>query len=75
MAYNDHVTLRQQPFGKLRDINNHVEMLMTYQATLPRELYCKLDTFHADLAAAIEDQSRAEKARTRSPVAANIAAD
>jgi hypothetical protein len=47
--------LREHPLATLVKVNVAVEELLKNKALLPQELYMKLDTFHADLAAAIED--------------------
>ena len=55
MSYSNYTTLREQPASKLADINKHVEALLAHEETLPEELRIRLDTFRADISAAMED--------------------
>jgi hypothetical protein len=41
----------------LQAVNDLVEKLLRYENLLPVELYIKLDTYHADLADALEPRS------------------
>jgi hypothetical protein len=49
-------SLREQPTGKLQEINSSVEALLLHSEFLPTELRIKLDTLHADLAGILEDR-------------------
>jgi hypothetical protein len=51
----DYSSLRKQPTEKLRDVNKVVEDLLSHSGVLPTDLSIKLGTFHADLAAILED--------------------
>jgi hypothetical protein len=56
----EYSALRRQPTQKLRDICSTVEELLSYRELLPPELHIKLDTFHADITAALEDRQDAD---------------
>jgi hypothetical protein len=52
----EYSSLREQPTGKLQDVNRNVEELLSHSEVLPIELHIKLDTFHADITAILEDR-------------------
>ena len=49
--------LHDQAPEVLEAVNELVEKLLRYESLLPVELYIKLDTYHADLADALESKS------------------
>jgi uncharacterized protein YwbE len=49
-------SLRDQPTGKLQDVNTIVDALLSHSEILPTELRVKLDTLHADITAILEDR-------------------
>lgn len=56
-------SLRQQPTGKLREVNASVADLLTHSEILPTELRIKLETLRADITAILEDRQDLEDAR------------
>lgn len=52
----EYSSLREQPTGKLRDVNSSIEALLSHSELLPTELRIKLDTLHADITAILEDR-------------------
>ena len=52
----EYSSLREQPAGKLRDVNSSIEALFSHSELLPTELRIKLDTLHADITAILEDR-------------------
>jgi len=50
-----HRPLREHTHAILTAVNVIVEELLEHRDVIPPELFIKLDTYHADLAAAIED--------------------
>jgi hypothetical protein len=57
MASEVYGALRSHDPRALATVSALVEELLKHETVLPRELRAKLDTFHADIAAAIEDKS------------------
>jgi hypothetical protein len=52
----EYSSLREQPTGKLRDVNSSIEALLSHSEVLPTELRIKLDTLHTDITAILEDR-------------------
>lgn len=52
----EYSSLRAQPTGKLQEAGRAVEALLSHRDLLPTELEIKLDTFHADIDAILEDR-------------------
>jgi hypothetical protein len=59
MASSDHRPLSEHSMTTLTKIEVLVEELLGKKSALPQDLFTKLDTYHADLAAAIEDMTAA----------------
>lgn len=47
--------LREHPPATLNALNEALDDLLVHRDAIPPELFIKLDTFRADIAAAIED--------------------
>jgi hypothetical protein len=56
MTDNDHRPLSEHSMPILTKVEALVEELLQNKSVLPPELFTKLDTYHADLTAAIESK-------------------
>jgi hypothetical protein len=56
MTGNDHRPLSEHSTAVLAKVEILVEELLQNKSVIPPELYAKLDTYHADLTAAIESK-------------------
>ena len=52
----EYSSLRKQPTGRLQEAGRAVEALLSHRDLLPTELEIKLETFHADIDAILEDR-------------------
>jgi hypothetical protein len=57
VTFNGYRPLRDHSLAVLSAVNVVVEELLGHRNAIPPELFIKLDTYHADLAAAIEDSA------------------
>jgi hypothetical protein len=64
MSWQGYGSLKEQDMDSLVRVNNLVEELLIHESILPPALWVKLDTYHADLANAMEAISSRRKAET-----------
>jgi hypothetical protein len=69
MSWQGYGSLKEQDMESLVRVNTLVEELLIHESMLPPGLYVKLDTYHADLANAMEAKNSRRKAEIGRPEA------
>jgi len=67
MTWQGYDSLRNQQIEDLVLVSSLVEELLIHDAMIPPELRAKLDSYHADLASALEAKAESRKAATAAP--------
>lgn len=57
----DYSSLREQPTGKLKEAEQCAGALLRHRELLPIKLLIKLESFHADVTALLEDREDESK--------------
>lgn len=67
MTWQGYDSLREQDVEDLVLVSTLVEELLIHESVLPPELHAKLDSYHADLANAIEAKIDSRKSTSGTP--------